>query len=116
MNTLVLVLLLLGLVTIGLLMKPRIERFVNPPTPTMTVATSPALANLLSTPILIEEQKPVVQVDTLARDQEIQKAQEKSQDQKAQEQKPACPACPVCPDMSKYIRMDEVPCWNCTLP
>ncbi len=27
-----------------------------------------------------------------------------------------CPACPVCPDMSQYIRLDEVPCWNCTLP
>ncbi len=21
-----------------------------------------------------------------------------------------------CPDMSQYIRMDEIPCWNCTLP
>jgi hypothetical protein len=29
---------------------------------------------------------------------------------------PDCPKCPVCPDMSQYIRMDEVPCWNCTLP
>jgi hypothetical protein len=26
------------------------------------------------------------------------------------------PGCPVCPDMSQYIRLDEVPCWNCTLP
>jgi hypothetical protein len=26
------------------------------------------------------------------------------------------PDCPVCPDMSQYIRLDEVPCWNCTLP
>lgn len=24
--------------------------------------------------------------------------------------------CPACPDMSQYIRMDEIPCWNCTLP
>jgi hypothetical protein len=24
--------------------------------------------------------------------------------------------CPKCPDMSKYIRLDEVPCWNCSLP
>jgi len=24
--------------------------------------------------------------------------------------------CPTCPDMSKYIRLDEVPCWNCSLP
>ena len=21
-----------------------------------------------------------------------------------------------CPDMSKYIRIDEIPCWNCSLP
>lgn len=27
-----------------------------------------------------------------------------------------CPTCPTCPDMSKYIRLDEVPCWNCSLP
>lgn len=27
-----------------------------------------------------------------------------------------CPKCPTCPDMSKYIRLDEVPCWNCSLP
>jgi hypothetical protein len=26
------------------------------------------------------------------------------------------PDCPVCPDMSQYIRLDEVPCWNCSLP
>ena len=29
---------------------------------------------------------------------------------------PGCPSCPICPDMSQYIRLDEVPCWNCTLP
>ena len=27
-----------------------------------------------------------------------------------------CPDCPRCPDMSQYIKMDEIPCWNCTLP
>lgn len=27
-----------------------------------------------------------------------------------------CPDCPSCPDMSQYIKMDEIPCWNCTLP
>jgi hypothetical protein len=21
-----------------------------------------------------------------------------------------------CPDMSQYIKMDEIPCWNCNLP
>ncbi len=32
---------------------------------------------------------------------------------------PTCPACPKqkeCPDMSQYIRLDEIPCWNCSLP
>ena len=28
----------------------------------------------------------------------------------------SCGWCPSCPDMSQYIRMDEIPCWNCTLP
>ena len=23
---------------------------------------------------------------------------------------------PTCPDMSQYIRLDEIPCWNCSLP
>ena len=27
-----------------------------------------------------------------------------------------CPECPICPDMSQYIKLDEVPCWNCSLP
>jgi len=31
-------------------------------------------------------------------------------------QRKRCPKCPTCPDMSKYIRLDEVPCWNCSLP
>jgi hypothetical protein len=30
--------------------------------------------------------------------------------------KDRCPDCPSCPDMSQYIKMDEIPCWNCTLP
>ena len=29
---------------------------------------------------------------------------------------PTCPSCPICPDMSQYIKLDEVPCWNCSLP
>jgi hypothetical protein len=36
---------------------------------------------------------------------------------KDQEQKcPKCPTCPEGPDMSKYVKLDEVPCWNCSLP
>ena len=29
--------------------------------------------------------------------------------------KPNCPK-PECPDMSQYVKLDEVPCWNCSLP
>lgn len=29
---------------------------------------------------------------------------------------PTCPSCPICPDMSQYIKLDEIPCWNCSLP
>jgi len=28
---------------------------------------------------------------------------------------PSC-NCEQCPDMSQYIRLDEIPCWNCSLP
>ena len=27
-----------------------------------------------------------------------------------------CPKQKECPDMSQYIRLDEIPCWNCSLP
>jgi hypothetical protein len=27
-----------------------------------------------------------------------------------------CPKCEQCPDMSQYIKLDEIPCWNCSLP
>jgi hypothetical protein len=27
-----------------------------------------------------------------------------------------CPECEQCPDMSQYIKLDEIPCWNCSLP
>jgi len=27
-----------------------------------------------------------------------------------------CPKCEQCPDMSQYVKLDEIPCWNCSLP
>jgi hypothetical protein len=27
-----------------------------------------------------------------------------------------CPECEQCPDMSQYVKLDEIPCWNCSLP
>ena len=68
--------------------RPLSEHFVPNP-----VVASPALANLIATPLYKPEP---VRVNTLARAQEVK--------------------CPVCPDMSQYVRLDEVPCWNCSLP
>lgn len=95
-------LLLLFLVAVGLLMgyQKVAERFDNPQTVTKM---SPALANLLSDASITDnKEKNPINVDTLARDMDVQKH--------------VCPTCPVCdktPDPSKYIKIDEIPCWNC---
>lgn len=146
MSTLLLSLLLLILIAIGLLMGKKVaegftsssgggytasllallrgERFENPEPPAAP-AISPALANLLATPALVAAtQKPVPSVDKLARDKDAAAAAEAVAQPPppppgpgpAPAPTPDCPKCPVCPDMSQYIRMDEVPCWNCTLP
>ena len=45
------------------------------------------------------------------------KSKNKSKKNKDQCDKPInCPKCQECPDMSQYVRLDEVPCWNCSLP
>jgi len=66
-----------------------------------SVTASPALANLLATHALVEKK----QMDTLARDHEV-----------VPEHPYPCPKQKECPDMSQYIRLDEIPCWNCSLP
>jgi hypothetical protein len=107
MSTILLSLLLLFLIAVGLLMGRQVaERFENPTTTTpTTVPASPALANLLATPAIAAAiaDKPAPAVDKLARDKEIQEAAAC----------PKCPACPPQPDMSRYIHVDEIPCWNC---
>lgn len=115
MGVFVLSLFLFVLVAIGVVMGRRIEGFANmekqqPPQPPQQPTVSPALANLLATPALVAEQGAVPQVDVLSRDKEIVDATN------ASAKSPACPKCPKCPDMSQYVRLDEVPCWNCTLP
>ncbi len=96
----------------------RSEYFDNPstaPEQKVVVDVSPALANLLDTPRLVAEMNGAApaQVDALAREKEAVVAANKP----AVGNKPhKCPKCPSCPDMSKYVRLDEVPCWNCTLP
>ena len=88
------------------------EYFDNPPTEKKVIIdVSPALANLLDTPRLVAaaEAQPTPQVDVLQRDLSTLNSSEKKQC-------PKCPKCPKSPDMSQYVRLDEVPCWNCTLP
>jgi len=136
MSTLLLSLLLLLLIGAGMLMRPRMrEHFASPspdPEPKPSVV-SPTLANMLLTPE-IDDVREGPQINKLDRDYMLVNAMENSQQKKtAQNQKKArryeeeeddrahkpCPVakpCPVCPDMSQYIRLDEVPCWNCSLP
>lgn len=132
MSTLILSLLLLLLVGIGFLMNAKWvhETFENPVATTETIQVSPTLANMLAaTPNLgsssgSSAKQPLPQVDTLNREQEVvaaAAARDKNNDHRCPVC-PACPSCPTCPkceqceDMSKYIKMDEIPCWNCTLP
>lgn len=84
--------------------KPIREHFVASMEEEKQIVVSPALANLFATPALASKSEPL-KVDTLEREKDLKKATEK-----------ACPKCPVCPDMSQYIRLDEIPCWNCSLP
>lgn len=107
-----------------------IERFADLAAPVPTTVNqmvSPTLKNLLATPDMsvqpvtinplqreleIVEVKayPVTLIET-AEDSESETAD--SDDSKTNA---SAIACPKCPDMSQYIRMDEIPCWNCTLP
>jgi hypothetical protein len=124
MNTLLLSLLLIVLIGIGLLMGRRVrEAFENPDAAAPTAPVmSPALANLLATPALITATSKPISVDTLKRSQDItvaaDTAAKKAETTCPQHECPKCDECkkcPDCPDMSKYIRIDEVPCWNCNL-
>jgi hypothetical protein len=136
MSIIVLSLLLLILVGLGGLMSKQVaataEYFDNP-TPLVAevavVEMSPALANLLNTPaqVAAAAAKPPPQVDVLARDRDAvaaaNKAKKSDADDSDDDERPRkrskkqkCPKCPKCPDMSQYVRLDEVPCWNCTLP
>ena len=131
MSTLILSLLLLVLISVGLLMGAKVtERFENPENPELqaTVIVSPALKNMM----LSSVQAPAIPEQTeLSREQDLQNARNtghilgpsgkelgpRSHPMPKPEPTPSgCPVCPTCPDMSQYIRLDEVPCWNCTLP
>lgn len=131
MSILILSLLLLLLVGIGALMGRRItaiERFQDKhPATTEDVSDNKQQQTFQIT--------GTVNVDPLARDIAVQDAVVEG-GKKSHLPKPApnpTPAPPTpapnpepappkpaphsaCPDMSQYIRMDEIPCWNCTLP
>ena len=124
MSLLILSLLLILLVGMGLLMgrKTIHEMFANPTgSAVAAVQVSPALAGLVTgTPKDLAG--PPAQPNPLARDQEAVAAANSVATTHKCPECPACPSCPTCEkcekceDMSKYIRMDEIPCWNCTLP
>jgi len=78
---------------------------------------SPTLAALLNRPDMPVEN--ISTIDALSRDGVLQQAtREGFEVERSKKKKSTCSKkkCPVCPDMSKYIRMDEIPCWNCSLP
>ena len=86
------------------------------------VIASPVMANMMA-----PTYRPMpIQVNTLAREQEIRSTTPTKCTKKSKTSKTSkCPPCPPCtknskcpeyPDMSQYIRLDEIPCWNCSLP
>jgi hypothetical protein len=133
MKLVVLSLLLVGLVALAIMMGVR-EAFDDGSSGTsgtsgvqpqkVELVMSPALKSLLGTPQIVQAMnKEPVKVDTLERDRDTMNAAERGyrmQRQKRKEdydcEESAEPSPHGCPDMSEYIRMDEVPCWNCTLP
>jgi hypothetical protein len=161
MRTIFLSLLLVLLLFVGILAKPRLEQFTNSakpePVDVKKIMMSPSFSQMITTPTITSDvKKPGI--DALSRDAVVQKAtgtgsssgtplydvlavphgstdnfkyypetdeEEKkylkqcmnNYKKKDQEQKcPKCPKCPEGPDMSKYVKLDEVPCWNCSLP
>jgi hypothetical protein len=117
MSTALLSLLLLVLVGTGLLMGAKMhEAFANPPSAAPNQKVSPAVYNIQLTADLIEEanNRPI-QYDKLTRDRDAADAVNAAS-LKAEQEERRCPKCPECPDMSQYIKLSEVPCWNCTLP
>jgi hypothetical protein len=127
MSIILLSLLLLILVGLGGLMSSKaVEHFSNSPSDSVmevaVVEMSPALANLLNTPNIVATMNGTAppQVDPLKREQEVIAAASQNDDDDDDYRPKRKPSkkqkCPKCPDMSQYVRLDEVPCWNCTLP
>lgn len=116
MSAILLSLLLIVLIAMGLVMGKKVKETFEDAPPQAPNASPQAPNASIAIPAVVTMTPP--QVDTIQRGLQEQVASSDSETRRmlgpGGEQKK--PACPVCPDMSKYIRMDEIPCWNCTLP
>jgi len=80
---------------------------VGPVAPGPTSGVAPALANLLATPVLtVPSLKSQVDVLQRGADEQV-KTKEKEKEKE--------PSCPPGPDMTQYIRIKDIPCWNCNV-
>ena len=103
--------LLIFLIAVGLVAQSYKEHFANhiAVTPASASAASPVMANLVNASTRPTKELP--QISTMDRDADMIHATEQQMESKGR-----CPVCKEqCPDMSKYIRRDSIPCWNCSL-
>ena len=110
-SILLLLILLLLLVGVGIATHSYRESFSNHvEVATTGVAVSPVMANLTAA-LPSEKRKELPQIDVIGRDADALNSLEQQVKQGS-----GCPVCKEqCPDMSKYIRRDSIPCWNCSL-
>ena len=101
---------------IGLVALSYKESFTNAEVatePKIETQVSPVMANLSDAMVQQRQrtQQRSTQVDAMGRDADVIAGLEsQSKDGRG------CPVCKEqCPDMSKYIRRDSIPCWNCSL-
>jgi Na+-transporting methylmalonyl-CoA/oxaloacetate decarboxylase gamma subunit len=128
MRALVLSILVIVLIAIGLVMSKKVkETFEDMQTPSTPPSQAPypnALPQAPNASIAIPAVVTMTpQVDTIQRGLQEQAPDMPTAGAVSETRRPLgpggeqrCPPCKQCPDMSKYIRMDEIPCWNCTLP
>ena len=100
--------LLILLIAVGLVAQSYKEHFANHVVVT-PAAASPVMANLVNASTRPTKELP--QISTMDRDADVINATEQQVEGRGK-----CPVCKEqCPDMSKYIRRDSIPCWNCSL-
>jgi hypothetical protein len=102
--------LLILLIAVGLVAQSYKEHFANHVVVTSAAAAaSPVMANLVNAATRPTKELP--QISTMDRDADVIHATEQQVEGRGK-----CPVCKEqCPDMSKYIRRDSIPCWNCSL-